>query len=199
MKKIVLFAALLGAASTSSAGGFDGLFAEAKLGYAHSKTDFDGISPSDNSTVGEISLGYSKAFGEYNLAGTAYVILGDQKAGSISGTDGSVSGTVNAKGTNTWGIAVEPGFNVNDNTLVYAKLGYTQTTGELDVNATVNGTAVRGSTSTTFNGVTFGAGAKYKFATNLYGVVEVQQTNYSSKDGVKPSTFMTSVGIGYKF
>lgn len=199
MKKAVIFAALFGAASSVFAGGFDGLFSEANIGYAHSKTEIYGYSPSENSTVGQISLGYSKAFGDFNLAGKAYVILGDQKAGSISGTIDSYNGTASAKGTNTWGISVEPGVNINDNALIYATLGYTQTTGEVDLNGTSGSSSVSLNTSTTFKGVTFGAGAKYKFTPNVYGIFEVKQTNYSSKDGFKPSTFMTSVGIGYKF
>ncbi|SCK24257.1 outer membrane protein [Vogesella sp. LIG4] len=199
MKKVFALAAFAVLSSGAFAGGFDGVYAEAAIGYAHSKTDVDGTAPSQNSTVGKLTAGYSQAFNQFNLAGNAYFIIGDQKAGSVSGSDGTFTGTVDSKGTDTWGLSIEPGINLNDNALVYAKLGYAQTTGKIEVNGTYNGAPVSGSASTTFHGFSYGVGAKYKFSSNLYGVVEIQQIDYRSKDGVKPSTFMSNIGIGYKF
>lgn len=213
LKKFTLMTALTTVCAVSVAGSFDGPFLQAGLGFAESRTDVNFMDwftakPSDNSFIGQISGGYSKSWGRFNLAGSAYYVLGDQKAGrTLQAWSPDQVDSVSMKLKNTWGISIEPGFNISESTLAYVKLGYSQTEGTWSLtrpNDSHTGTP-------NFHGVSFGVGAKHKFSSNIYGFAEIQQTNFKKKnvlmtvdglrytDSFKPESLTYLVGLGYKF
>jgi opacity protein-like surface antigen len=127
-------------------------------------------------------------------------VLGRQKANTNDafGWDWPID----FKGRRTVGLTIEPGVNINQNSLVYAKLGVTQMRGRMDdVGYEI--------ANRTHNGFSVGAGFKYKFTQNIYGMVEIMQTNFNRKTyfdwgpdnnlGTKPKTLTGIVGIGYTF
>ena len=208
LRRVTFVVALSAASSAALAGGFDGPFAQIGIGFANaqSQLNFPGwldVKVNDTSFIGEVAGGYSQSFGSFNLAASAYYTLGDQKAGSF--TDAEYHTSVQLELKNTWGINIEPGFNAGESTLVYASLGYGETKGnfiEYDSKGTFPW-------KQTFHGFSFGAGVKYKFAPNIYGVAELRQTNFQSRNvtfgGVypeapfKPNSLNGIVGVGYKF
>jgi opacity protein-like surface antigen len=211
-KKIALISVLSVASSAAMAAGFDGPFVQAGIGFANSQTDanaptwFSG-KLSENSLVGEIAAGYSKSFGQFNLAASAYLIAGDQKAGKLQYSTSGV-GTIQFKNKNAWGVAIEPGVNVSESTLVYAKLAYVASNGQGSDNWTGSGINNSASYDQKFHGVGYGAGVKYKFSANLYALAEIQQINYQSKTwtynngyqaSIKPNSLTGIIGVGYKF
>lgn len=205
LRNLVATTVFITASSVAFAGGFDGLFVQAGIGAANSETKISGTgtildgSESQTSMIGSIGAGYSQSFGNFNLAANAYYILGDQDAGERNFSNGTDSVSLKAKGSNTWGVTIEPGWNLAQNALVYAKLGYTETTAKLAANYTIGGTSGSEQGSEKFRGYVYGIGAKYKFTQNLYGVAEVLRAEYNDKDGVEPTSSAGTLGIGYKF
>lgn len=205
LRKIVVLSALIATSSYVFAGGFDGPFAQVGVTVAKSETKISGTgtildgSESENSTVGNLSAGYSKSFGAFNLAGSAYYLIGTLDAGKRTFTAGGDSATIKAKGTNTWGLNIAPGWNVTQEMLVYVTLGYSSTKGKAELDYNIGGTVGSERESTNYTGYSYGLGAKYKFTSNLYGVAEVAQVNYNRKDGIEPSSTSGTIGIGFKF
>ena len=187
---------------------FDGPFAQLGIGFANGQSQLDfpdwlHVGVNDNSFVGEVAGGYSHSFGSFNLAASVFYTLGDQEAGHF--TDSSYPTSVEIRLHNTWGVRVEPGFNLDESTLVYASLGYGGTNArymEYDIKGIFPWEHRLG-------GFSFGAGLKYKFTRNIFGMVEIRHTSYQASSidfgGVylpasfKPSMFTGIVGVGYRF
>ncbi|MEA5097574.1 MAG: outer membrane beta-barrel protein, partial [Burkholderiaceae bacterium] len=184
IRKIALVTVITVMSSVSIAAGFDGPFVQAGVGFAESATDVHFTNwftakPSDNSFAGQISAGYSKSFGRFNLAGNVYYVLGHQKAGTtIQAWEPSQVDTVNMKLQNARGVSIEPGLNINEASLVYVKLGYSQAEGTWTFTRPNDSY----SATPTFHGFSFGAGAKHKFSNHLYGFAEVQKTSFKRKN-----------------
>ncbi len=207
LKKIALAVALSAASTVSLAGTFDGFFGQAGIGMADTALRINiagdpgfSVKLGDDSFIGQVALGYSYAWGKWNLAGSAFYDIGDQKAGMISGSSSDLgSASIDFKGKNVWGISIDPGMYVNDTTLLYVKLGYT------DAKFEANGQQIGG--TKTFDAFTYGIGVKYSFAPHWYGTIELQQTAYQGKsettDGstadFKPETRTGLFSIGYTF
>jgi len=214
-KKSMLFIALATASASVMASGFDGPFVQGGLGFSEMRGKAQDQFPGDpdghermtkTNVLGQIAAGYSQSFGRFNLAGTVYTVLGDQKAGSRTDVFGFPGVDMDFKGRNTVGFTIEPGVNINPNSLVYAKLGFTQMRGR----GTVSFPGGSDSEKRTHNGFSYGAGFKYKFTPNIYGMVEIMQTNFNRKVysdefmiggtlSAKPRTLTGIVGIGYTF
>ena len=201
--------------SFSIAGSFDGPFMQVGIGFANAQTKITTNWPDANidstatesGIIGQIAGGYSLSWSRYFLAASAYYVIGDQKAGSIHmSTPTYGANTYDFKNTNTWGITIDPGINLNDSTTAYLKLGYGQT-------------AAKGSEifqneayvyDKTYGGFSYGAGIKHLLTPNLYCMAEILQTDYSSETfnfpppgggsiSFKPSSLIGTVGVGYKF
>ncbi len=209
--RLASVATLTAASSAAMAGGFDGPFVQGGVGFARSQTearshwptppDVDS-KPSDNSFIGQIAGGYSRSFGQFNLAASAFYVLGDQNAGDIAVRDaGNPDNTYRFKNKNSWGISIEPGFNFNESTLAYLKLAYVESQGR----GVEQFRGVSYSYNATYHGYGYGAGVKYKFTPNLYGVADIQQANYQSRSfengglNLKPNSLTGIIGVGYKF
>jgi opacity protein-like surface antigen len=212
VKNIVLVAAMTAIWSAAWAGAFDGPYAQAGIGFANSHTRlsapawFDST-PGNRGTIGQIGAGYSHSFGKLNLAASVHYILGDQKAGKIDYST-SGAGTMQFRNRNAWGLAIEPGVNIGESTLVYAKLGYAASNGRGSDNWTIGGVGHSSAYDQTFRGYSYGAGAKFKLGPSLYGLVELQQANYRNRTWsyangyqttVKPNSLTGIVGLGYLF
>jgi opacity protein-like surface antigen len=211
-KKIALATALVATATLSMAADFDGPFVQAGIGFANAQTEvgaptwFSG-KLSDNSFIGQLAAGYSRSFGQFNLAANLYRFVGDQKGGKIDYGSAGI-GTIQFKTTNTCGLSIDPGIAVKPATLVYVKLGYVAGKGRGSDAWTAGGAANSASFDESFHGYAYGAGIKHRLTANLYGMAEIQQTNYSGKTwtygngyqvSVKPSSLTGIVGIGYRF
>lgn len=207
-RNLAMTLALIAASPVALAGGFDGPFAQLGVGSANSQSElnFPGwldLKVSDTSLVGEMAAGYSQSFGNFNLAASVSYTLGDQKAGSF--VDNGYQSSVYLKLQNTWHVSIEPGFNLNQSTLLYASLGYVGTTANF----------IEYDTQGIFpwkqrlNGYSLGAGLKYKFTPNIYGMASIRQTNLQSgavdfggvypQASFKPNSLDGIVGVGYKF
>jgi opacity protein-like surface antigen len=214
MKKL-LFVLLSSAATTVFAGGFDGPFVQAYIGAATSQSKISSDSsidpPSINSNqsetsfLGQIAGGYSHSFGSFNLAGSAFYNVGDQNAGTFNSARSTAGSNLNLTGklSNTWGVAIEPGWNFDSTTLGYAKFAYVGTTYKLNDSYTEPGYSQSGSGNTNFNGVGYGVGLKKLIDKNIYVGGEVVYTQFNSKtDGgltLKPNQMSYMIGLGYKF
>lgn len=213
--------ALIALSSAAFAGGFDGPSLQAGISLSTAQTSLKNYSPdgkvSDNAAAGNLSVSYSKSFGKYNLAGSVFAMPGTQNSGSLqsfaedSGTgDSFVGGTGGLWSDrfelkNVWGISVEPGLNLNETTLVYAKFSYVSATGTNSFNYPQEAVPL-GSASRKHSGLGLGAGVKFKLADNLYGMVEVEQINFNTKsyysevpETYKPRLIKGTIGIGYRF
>ena len=199
---------------TAMAGDFDGPFVQIGAGVANSQTAVDSYwklppnvdaKPDKRNFVGQLAAGYSKSFGNLNLAASVFYVLGDQKSGETR-ADGGASGGERYvfRNEQTWGVSIEPGYYLNKSSLLYARLGYVQTRGK-----TKND--FQGSTyhfNTTYQGFHYGAGARFALSDKLYGLVEIQKLQYrreyfnEGSDGgisMKPESLIGLIGIGYKF
>lgn len=211
---LTAFIALL--SLSSRAGGFDGPFIQAGIGISHGKSriEFPGwftASTSGNRQSGQISGGYSHSFGHFNLAASAYYLTGKQTTGSTTQRYQNTAeiDEIRQELKNSWGIRIEPGFNLSESTLFYLSLGYGKTKGEWRFSRPLFRDQFAG--NQTFRGSSLGVGMKHKFAANLYGFVEIQQVRYRKEtiimtvdgnpyaDSFKPQTSSIFLGAGYTF
>lgn len=220
MKKYQLLAVSLGiAASSAFAGSFDGPFVQANIGGASTQVEGNygsilGSKSSDaGNFLGQIQAGYSHSFDVFNLSGSAFYIVGNQNGGTntatLSGAGGSVSANQTFQLKNTWGLSLEPGIYVADNTLGYLKFSWFNSdmsyNGNMMVRTPRSVTNSSASSSNTVNGAGYGVGLKHMFTEQIFGAVEYQYVQYGSwSDGnlgtsYKPNQNYGWVGIGYKF
>lgn len=203
LKKIAVGAVLAVLSTTSFANSFDGAFVQGLVGYQKNKMDVSGLTQSLNkeysekNSSGQFAFGYSKAFGQFNLAGGAFINAGPKDAGEISGNGAALKGYLE----NMWGVSIEPGFNIGKSALAYAKIGYSRS--EAGVDALLNGRRVDG-VKKNVNGLLFGVGGKFKISDMTYAVAEIQQVNFRRANfddgvGIKASSFGAYVGLGMKF
>lgn len=207
--------AAVAVSSNSIAGGFDGAFVQAGMGVVKAKADvsfknwFDAQIRDDN-WESQVSVGYSWSFGRFNMAASAYYLPGKQNAGqTMQQYDPTEIDRVSLKLRHGWGVSIEPGINLNESTLVYAKMGVGLSKGEWLFERPKFQDSYSGKTS--FRGFSLGFGAKHKFTRNFYGFAEIQHTRFGRKsvtmavdgnnytDAFKPELLTGLIGVGYKF
>ena len=233
-KRNVLVGALLSAmVGTASAGAFDGHYVQIGIGGASTETQTSypsllgnlpgfstGANSSGGSFLGQILGGYSQSFDRFNIAANVFYNIGNQDSGSnnygLSGSNGYLNANQSFQMKNSWGVSLEPGFYVTDQTLGYLKLSYFNS--QLNYNASYSahlnspGFTASGSAngSSSMNGIGYGLGAKQMFTDNIYGFLEYQYVQYDqwNDSGLFGSGYSTSykpnqnyglVGVGYKF
>lgn len=193
----------LAASASLAAGTFDGPFAHFGSNLANSQEDASNLVAPGTTTystkakwVGQAGVGFSHAFGLFNLAASAYYVLGDQDVMEVSFSTPNGINTVNAKLKNTRSISIEPGIYLDQSTLIYLKLGYISATRTLY-------NSLLGSRDDSFHGNTVGLGAKYAFTPSIYGIAEAQQGQFRALTmdgvGIKPNSQTIFLGTGYKF
>lgn len=195
MSKKLFVASLLSVAATGAfaqANAFEGFSAGVKVSSVGASTSISEPGFSTNmgqqSVVPTLEVGYAYGLSkEISLGLTATYDLAEAKAGSVN--------EVNFKNTDHYSINFKPGYVFNNNTMVYAILGYNSMTGK----ASAGGMSV----NQTFNGFGAGLGIQALVTKNVYIQAEAQQITYSgqTKDGTTftPSATVGTVGVGYKF
>ena len=232
LKKTLLITTIASAtASSAFAASFDGPYVQIGIGGASTETqtsypsilgNLPGFNTSSNSSggsfVGQVLAGYSKSFDAFNIAANVFYNIGNQNSGSnnynLTGSYGYLNANQSFKMKNTWGVSLEPGLYVTEDTLGYLKLSYYNS--QLDYNASFSARipsySASGSynSSSSMNGIGYGIGAKHMFTDNIYGFAEYQYVQYDKwNDGAlfgsgynasyKPNQNYGWVGIGYKF
>jgi hypothetical protein len=208
MKRIVvaiLVSTSAAATSAFAAGSFEGPWVGAGMGFRGQNTklsdnqgnEVDGIGK--NNVYGVIQGGYGLRYGDFNVGPYAFYLLGNTESNTIS--PGGFNTFVKWK--NQWGIGFQPGYFLSNDTVLYLKVGYNQTT--LEVN--VSSAAGQASRSDQFSGPGIGLGMKHELANHWVIFVDAQQQYYKSNTysagsasvEVKPKMTMGTFGFGYQF
>jgi opacity protein-like surface antigen len=195
MSKKLFVASLLSVAATGAfaqANPFEGFSAGVKVSSVGASTTASASGFSTNlgqqSVVPTLEVGYT-----YGL--NKEIALGLTATYDLAETKGGTADDLNFKNTDHYSINFKPGYVFNNNTMVYAILGYNSMTGK----ASANGY----SANQTFNGFGAGLGIQALVTKNIYIQAEAQQITYSgvTKSGVTytPSATVGTVGVGYKF
>ena len=204
-------ATLLAISTVAAAGSFDGPSVQFGVSVNSTQTNLKDYSPdgkvADTNVVGNLSLNYNKSYGNFNLGGGVFAMLGSQNAGSLNSFAGNSGGVWSDswKLKNVWGVSIEPGYYVNNSVLAYAKVSYVQATGTNTFDYTAQDLG-SGSAEHKHEGLGLGAGVKFMITNDLYGAVEIEQINFNRKsywsdvaETYKPSLLKAGVSIGYKF
>jgi opacity protein-like surface antigen len=188
MKKVILSVAVAGAflapQAFAQSKNFEGFSLGLSANFNNAKMEGYGISPSDNSTTAGIKAAYGWALGTSAILslGASYD-TGKAKVFSGSGYE--------LYGQDTTILSIEPGFKMAPNVLGYLKLGYATLKGV--------GTYQTITAKDNYTGTAYGLGVRGMLAKNWSADLEFLQADFSSKDGVKPSGSVTSIGVNYHF
>ena len=182
IKKLLAAIGALLIINLAQAAAFDGPFVQLGVGMGtkQQRTEIEEtaetaalkIDLGNESAVGQLLAGYSHRFdnSNFNLAGDIYYNIGNSHSGMLQG------GLLNSKLKNTYGLAIEPGYYLTEETLGYLKLGVQRGKTELyDTENFWNG-------SSSANGFVYGAGIKQLVASNIYAGIEFTHTNYGNKN-----------------
>ena len=151
--------------------------------------------------------GYSKSFDEFNLAANVFYNIGNQSVADLNSARSTAGSNLNISGKfkNTYGVAIEPGYNFNKETLGYLKLAYVSTSLSGTGTYTEPGEpADSSSQNIRFNGIGYGVGVKRMIDKNLFVGADFLYTQYQSKTDAdqfttKPNQMSYMIGVGYKF
>lgn len=181
---LALAAALSCVPAMAAAQDFDGVRAEARIGY-------ETPTVSDSGQVYKIGsaasyggeLGYDFKLGEKVVAGP-YAVY---EFSSVKLCDGS--DCISEKGN--LGVGGRIGLAVAPNVLIYAKAGYARIT--FDANTAF------GSGSDSKDGVQGAIGVDYNFTKNVYGLIEFNYGDYGKFYGVNLQRRHALAGVGVRF
>ena len=152
----------------------------------------DGEKITQSESAPSFGVGYTFAMNERYTVGLKATIdlkSGEYGAGEVSTRTGETKVTEKSH----YSLAVEPGYVVNDQTLVFGILAYHTAKAEIE----------DASGSARLSGIGYGVGFKRTLGNNLFVTGELQRVDYGTKtvDGssLKPSSTTGSVGVGYHF
>jgi hypothetical protein len=200
MKKALIAIAMVGALAGSQASAqvsnFAGYSAGVNLDFSSSTAEINtgGLS----AKVGDASQNVS-LYAAYGFDLRDRVVLGLGLSYSLTSLK---SGSVNMAGTRVewqnhdiFSAYIEPGYALNNDTLLYAKIAYVGAKGERISNGVTN--------SQNYYGAGYGAGARVLLTRHLYLQGEFMRAEYGERpiDGMphKPASTTGSLGLGYKF
>jgi len=161
-----------------------------------------------------LAAGYSQSVGVkgFNLAAGLFSVMGNQNAGDPSWNSVQNSVTQNAiaqnRLKNTFGISVEPGWNVSKDALGYLKLAWIRSQFNMSGSySQSDGFRSSWDYTQNINGFGYGLGGKYVFTENIYVTIDLMGVSYRSTSygnsigggNVSNSQTLGFVGIGYKF
>ena len=166
--------------------------------YSGSKKDI-------NTAVASISAGYTLAIsGPWSLGVGATIAPGTSASADYAVLINTPRGTTTGPGTynvaNIYSITLQPGYAIDKEKLIYAKVGYTGAT------ANTNSDSF-GKASASLSGYALGLGYKQVITGGLYGYAEFNYANYSNVtvpysqlSGTINATGMdVMVGLGWRF
>jgi opacity protein-like surface antigen len=166
--------------------------------YSGSKKDI-------NTAIASISAGYTLALsGPWSLGLGATIAPGTSPSADYAVLISTPRGVTTGPGTynvaNIYSITLQPGYAIDKEKLVYAKVGYTGAT------ANTNSDSF-GKASAGLSGYALGLGYKQMISGSLYGYAEFNYANYSNVNvpysqlsGTINATGMdVMVGLGWRF
>ena len=223
IEKLAAIVILAGLSVPAMASEFDGPFVQLGVGGSRSYTHLNGTrnavldgTSSQGNVNGLVAAGYSQSLGSagFNMAANVFYVIGNQNAGAPSntvvGTNGSNSANTRSTFSNSFGIAVEPGWNFTEKTLGYAKLAWVYSDGVYSSNSTIS-TAVpprtisdSGVINKSMNGFGYGLGIKQTIAKDIYLGVDIMGIAYNSSKTsrgvtVRPEQLIGFMSLGYRF
>ena len=197
----------LTATSVNAQSAFEGAYGQVGIGYENVTPSFSGgtirgygysmSGNNSNSFAGTATLGYSFELAPSFLLGfgAEYSPFAGSNANYTATIPGIGSATAQYNKQNSYNIFVSPGFAIDRDKLVYAKVGFT--------GANLK-TSDGGSDSLT--GYSLGLGYKQIITGGLYGFGEVNYASYSNANigGGASGTYSATAtnflaGLGYKF
>jgi opacity protein-like surface antigen len=153
----------------------------------------DGEKIKKSEAAPSIGLGYTFGVDKYATVGIKATF--DTKKGEYGVGDTTALGETELKEKSHYSIAVEPGYAIRDDLLVFGILAYHKANTEL-IASTTTGTG-------SLHGFGYGLGAKYALPNHWFLMGEVQKVNYHSRlvgsTTVKPSSSVFALGLGYHF
>lgn len=165
-KKILLTALTLGCSALFSASALAGDLNGMQVSAALSSSSSENVSNSAQDKTITIGFGYSTP-----ITNDGSVVLGGQ-------IDSTIHFGSNSNQTINLGASLQPGYYVNDNVLIYGKIG---TFEETKVN-------------TKLHGSTLGVGIKYKVSQNTYVGGEIEHVKFNALKETR-----ISAKVGYLF
>lgn len=200
MKQALIAAAMVGACAApqafAQASNFSGFNAGVNVNFASTSAEID--TGAFSAHVGDASQNVSlQGAYAFDLGGRGVLGLGltysltSLKTGSVvtAGTN------MELRNNDMYSAYIEPGYVLNDATLLYAKIAYVGAKGERILNGATG--------SQNYYGIGYGAGARAFLSKNLYLQGEFLQSEYGERpiDGMpyKSSSTTGSIGVGFKF
>jgi hypothetical protein len=227
MNKITATIFLITAASSATAGSFDGPFAQVGAGFAYLGSNVsvtqtydtpftESYKGGETGAMGNVALGYSYELPQsFNIAANVFYNFGSQNAGQYNFGNVGDSYTYQSKLKNIWGVSVEPGYNFGDKSLGFLKLGWASATASVTSSgsdAGYSGALPPGTYSGTSNGFLYGLGFKQLLTENIFVGVEAYQVAFSTvtqsgssatfgnvTGSQKPNLTYGGINLGYKF
>lgn len=214
---------LAGSSGGVIAAEFDGPFVQLGVGGSRSYTHLSGTrngvldgTSSQGNVNGLLAAGYSQSMSDtsFNLAANVFYIIGNQNAGApsntVSGANGSNSANMQSTFSNSFGIAVEPGYYVTEKTLGYAKLAWVHAEGAYSSRSSIT-TLVpprtipeSAATNKSLNGFGYGFGFKQSITQDIYLGLDIMGVAYNSSKTsrgatIQPEQFLGFLSVGYQF
>ena len=223
IEKLTAAVIFAGASLPAMASDFDGPFIQLGVGGSRSYTHLNGTrnsvldgTSSQGNANGLVAAGYSQPLGSagFNMAANVFYVIGNQNAGaphnSVVGRNGSNSANTRSTFSNTFGIAVEPGWHLTEQTLGYAKLAWVHADGAYGTSSTIttwmpprtipDSAAINKS----MNGFGYGVGLKQALSKEIYLGLDIMGVAYNSSKTsrgatIRPEQFMGFMSLGYRF
>ena len=166
---------------------------------------YSGTKKDINTVIASISAGYTLAIsGPWSLGLGATIAPGTSPSANYAVEINTPRGISIGPGTynvaNIYSITLQPGYAIDKEKLVYAKVGYSGAT------ANTNSDSF-GKASSTLSGYTLGLGYKQVISGGLYGYAEFNYANYSNvtvpysqlTGNINATGMDVMVGLGYRF
>lgn len=177
-------AAILFVPGAAVANDFDGVRAEARLGW-----ETPTVSEDEEVFKIESDISYGGEVG-YDFAASDHVVVGPYAVYEFSNVNICDGGDCLREDGNL-GAGVRVGWVASPDWLVYGKLGYAQ------IRFTANIGAVSGSDSE--GGIQGAIGANYNFNKNVYGLVEINYGDYGKFADINLQRRHVVAGVGVRF
>jgi len=164
-----------------------------------------------NGYTGNISIGYNFALDDkyvLGLGASLYPGKSTSASTTVSNAVGTVNGSYNV--STVFSIFLSPGYAIDENRMIYGKVGYTGATFNTSASGNVAGNFDQ--QSLYVNGVVFGLGYKqiitgsiYVFGEVNYAIDTARPASVVTNDGfvvnstVKANGYDVILGVGYRF
>lgn len=172
---------------------FEGGYVVLSQEWKSANATLDGEKIKKSEAAPSIGLGYTFAIDSHATLGIKVTI--DTKNGEY-GVGESALGETEVLEKSHYSIAIEPGYAINDQWLVFGILAQHKAKTDVVVSDVSYGTS-------SLAGFGYGFGAKYSLPNHWFVMGEIQKVDYRSKQigpvDVKPSSTVVALGLGYHF